>query len=104
MHAQLAIAVALELGGVVADIVDEAKPAALAEVAREHATHAVGNQLAVREREVRGGTHRSKVALALRRRQRRARELAIGQRDPESLLHGIEQAQVVGAHLVAEPS
>ena len=69
---------------------------------RRPAADAVGEHLTVGEREVRGGAHRREVVAPLGRRERRARELAIGQRDAVARERRVHRAHVVGAHLVAE--
>ena len=58
--------------------------------------------MAVGEGEVGRGRHRREVRLPLRRRGRRAGELAVGQHDAVAAPGGVHRADVVGADLVAE--
>jgi len=78
MHAQELAVVLLELRHVVSHVVQQAQPAGVSIEAPEHVTHAVGDGLPVRPGEVRGRAHGAEVPLPLGRRERRARELAVG--------------------------
>ncbi len=84
--------VALDLGGVVADVVHDAEPERMripAEHLPHHLTDAVRDDLPVREGRVGGGIHGAKVRLAFGRAKRRARQLAVANRD------------AIGAHRVS---
>ena len=70
--------------------------------APEHLAHAVRDDLAVRPGEVRGRAHRAEVPLSLGRRERRARELAVGEVDVVLRHDLIHQPDVVGADLMSE--
>ena len=76
----------LELGDVVADVVDHVDARAPAPPAADRLGEASRTQcvisLAVGEREVGRRRHGAEVALALGRSERRAAELAVGQLDP----------------------
>ena len=95
----------LELGDVVADVVHHLELDAAGRRPQrlgEALPRPVGHHLAVGEGVVGGRRHRRQVAPPLRRADRRAAELAVGQLDavlPRRLDHHL---QVVGAHLVAE--
>src|SRR6202007_884664 len=74
-----------------------------AENAPPCAPHRMGDQLAVAPREVRGCRHSAKIGLALRRGERRAGRLAIGERDPIWRHDLVHEPHVFGAGLMAEP-
>lgn len=85
MHAQLAAGVAQNLGDVVSDVIDLARAFDLgAEHARDRLPDAVGQDVAVGPGEVRRGSHRPQVRLALSGRQRRTRQLAVRELDVEA--------------------
>src|SRR5205809_1033535 len=62
----------------------------------------VGQELAVREREVRGGAHGAEIVARLGGIGRGARELAIGHADAIAAQGLARHLEVVGAHLVAK--
>ena len=69
---------------------------------RERRARQVREDLPVRERAVDRGVHRAEVLLPLRRVDRRARELAVGQRDAEAARRLGQADEELGADLVAE--
>jgi hypothetical protein len=104
MHAELASTVGFDLRGVVAHVVDQPQRVIAADMPREHLAYPMRDQLAIAEREVCRRAHRAEVAPALGRRQRDARELAIGEIDPVARVGLVHRAQVIAAHLVAQPA
>jgi hypothetical protein len=96
-----------ELRDVVAHVVDHADAGAIrsdAERDRQALADPVRHDLAVGEREIGGGHHRREVVAPFRRRDRRARELPVRQRDAVLAAGIAHHAQVIGADLVAEPA
>jgi len=67
----------------------------------EHRTHQVGDDLAVGERAVDPGSHRADVALAEARDDRRASELAVGEREPQWMVTTIAWGASPKARAVA---
>ena len=66
--------------------------------------HLMRHRMAIGEREVGGGGHRSQIGPPFRGRLGRARELPVGERDAVPRERGVHGPYVVGAHLVAEPA
>ena len=90
----------LDLGHVVADVVDLVHALGRAEDAGEDVADPVGDHLAVGEGVVDRRAHGPVVALALGRLERGVDELAVGQAgDAEGVLHRLDE---IGGHLVAE--
>src|SRR6516162_8741295 len=73
--------VALALGDVVADVVDQLQPRFRSENAPEGAAQKMKNRLPVGPGEIRRGAHGTQIGLAFGRLNRDASKLAIGQRD-----------------------
>src|SRR5262249_5756393 len=82
---------------------DDVERAVLSQRAEDLA-RAMCEDLAVREREVRGGAHGREVLAPFGRRERRARELAIGQRDAVAGDRVAHSLHVGGADLMATPA
>ncbi len=98
--------VALELSDVVADVVDRAQAMFTRRVPEhllEHAAHLVRHELPVGERVVRRSGHRAEVLPPLRRVERRAAELPVGERDAVARRRGDHRTHRLVAHLVAKP-
>jgi hypothetical protein len=96
---------ALELGGVVADVVDHREPQRLGRRAEDpphHLAHLVRDHLPVGEGGVGGRRQRPEVRLPLGRAERRAGELPVPHRDPVGGHDLVEGPQVVGADLMPE--
>ncbi len=111
VHAHRALlpvdAVHLAFGDVVRHVVDQlhAEPLpARAEDLLEGRADLVQHHLPVGEGEVAGAGHGREVLAGLRRAERRAGELPVGQLDPGARRHARHPAHVVGADLVAEPA
>ena len=99
--------VLLELGDVVADVVDEPEAqrgGPEAEGGREGPLGEAAHHLPVRPGEVRGRRHGGEVLLPLGRAERHAGELAVGHADPVARHGASHGAERVVAHLVAEPA
>ena len=97
--------VALDLGRVVADVVDDGEPErarVLAEDARKDLAHAMRDHLPVGERAVGGSGHGAEVRLAVLRPKRRAGELPVPDGNAVARHHLIEAPDIVGRDLMAE--
>ena len=93
--------VTLDLGHVVADVVDLIHALGPAEDPGEDLPHPVGDHLTVGKGVIDGGAHGPVVALAYRRSERSVDQLAVGKvAGSRGIAH---QLDVIGRHLVAEP-
>ena len=96
--------VAFELGDVVAHVVNDAQFLLLAENPLERLAGKVGNSLAIGPGKIRRGAHGRKISLPFGRLHRHAGQLAIRQVNAVAMHGRTHFAQVIRAHLVAQPA